>query len=178
MGKYSTQFKITAVMAYINGNEGFRKIAQRYSIDFSLLRRWVAAYQAQGSCGLRSRGQHCSPAFKVSVLECMHKERLSYREVAARFGLGHSSCVGIWERQYYSGGLAALTRAKPERTVPMPKMPSIEQDSVPVDDDSKSREQLKAELDYLRMENAYLKKLEEVQRMQKTGHRPGKKRSP
>ncbi|VVQ01669.1 hypothetical protein PS934_02579 [Pseudomonas fluorescens] len=49
MGKFSLQFKITAIEAYINGNEGFRKVAHRYLIDCSLLRRWVATYRSQGA---------------------------------------------------------------------------------------------------------------------------------
>ncbi|MCY1428529.1 hypothetical protein D9M71_444180 [compost metagenome] len=112
MGKYSVQFKIKACKAYINGDDGFRKIANRYSMDCSLLRRWVAAFKVHGSAGLRANGHRYSAAFKRSVVECMRKERLSCREVATRFGLGQSSRVGIWERQYYSGGLDDLSVPK------------------------------------------------------------------
>lgn len=177
MGKFSLQFKITAIEAYINGNEGFRKVAHRYLIDCSLLRRWVASYRALSSTGLQSQGRHYSAAFKLSVIQCMQKERLSHREVAARFGLGQSSQVGIWERQYYSGGLPALIVPKRKKAVVMPKKTPVPDHSQPEDDDSKSREQLKAELEYLRMENAYLKKLEEVREASKRS-RPGKKPSP
>jgi transposase len=178
MGKYSVQFKITAVEAYINGDDGFRKIANRYSIDCSLLRRWVAAFQARGSAGLRANGHNYSVTFKRSVVECMHKERLSCREAATRFGLGQSSQVGIWERQYYSGGLDAPSVPKRKKTVSMPKKTPVQPPSQPVDDDSKSREQLKAELEYLRMENAYLKKLEEIREAPNRSHPPRKKLSP
>jgi transposase len=175
MGKYSVQFKITAVEAYINGDDGFRKIANRYSIDCSLLRRWVAAFQARGSAGLRANGHHYSAVFKLSVVECMHKERLSCREAATRFGLGQSSQVGIWERQYYSGGLDAPKRKK---TASMPKKSPVPPQPPFVDDDSKSREQLKTELEYLRMENAYLKKLEEIRAAPNRSRPPKKKHSP
>jgi transposase len=176
MGKYSLQFKTAAVEAYINGCDGFRKTANRYSVDCSLLRRWVAAFQAHGSSGLQSNRRHYSCAFKFSVIECMHKERLSLREVATRFGLGQSSQVGIWERQYYSGGPDALTKRK--KTAPMPKKSPVQLQSELVDDDSKSREQLKVELDYLRMENAYLKKLEEIREAPNRSRPSGKKPSP
>lgn len=178
MGKYSVQFKITACKAYINGDDGFRKIANRYSVDCSLLRRWVAAFKVHGSAGLRANGQRYSAAFKRSVVECMRKERLSCREAATRFGLGQSSRVGIWERQYYSGGLDDLPAPKRKKTVSMPKKSPVQNPSPPLDDDSKSREQLKAELEYLRMENAYLKKLEEIREAPNRSHPPGKKRSP
>lgn len=108
----------------------------------------------------------------------MRKERLSCREVAARFGLGQSSQVGIWERQYYSGGLVDPSVSERKKTVPMPKKSPVQHPSQPVDDDSKSREQLKAELEFLRMENAYLKKLEEIREAPNRSHPPRKKRSP
>nr|WP_241494983.1 IS3 family transposase [Pseudomonas mediterranea] len=167
MSKFSLQFKITVIEAYINGNEGFRKVAHRYLIDYSLLRRWVATYQARGSAGLQSHGRHYSTAFKRSVIRCMQKGQLSHREVAARFGLGQSSQVGIWEQQYYSGGLPAQIVPMRKKAVVMPKKVPAPDHSQPVDDDSKSREQLKAELEYLRMENAYLKKLEEIREVSK-----------
>jgi transposase len=178
MGKYSTQFKITAIKAYLDGDDGFRKVAQRHSMDCSLLRRWVAVYKVRGPAGLRSQARHYNASFKRSVVECMHRERLSCREVAARFGLGQSSQVGIWERQYYSGGPDALSVAKRKKVVAMPKKPTFPLSSQPVDDDSKSREQLKVELEYLRMENAYLKKLEEVKEAASRSHPLGKKPSP
>lgn len=176
MGKYSVQFKAAAIKAYMTGDEGFRKVAQRYSVDTSLLRRWVATYLERGAAGLRSQGQHYSAAFKCSVIQCMQKEHLSLREVAARFGLGQSSQVGIWARQYYSDGLDALSAPKKRKAAAMPDKTRLPNESQPVDDDSKSREQLKAELEYLRMENAYLKKLEEIREAPTRSHRPVKKR--
>jgi transposase len=66
---------------------------------------------------------------------------------------------------------------KRKKAVVMPQKTPVPDHSQSVDDDSKSREQLKAELEYLRMENAYLKKLEEVREVSKRSH-PGKKPSP
>lgn len=178
MAKYSQQFKTTAINAYLTGDDGFRKVAHRFAVDCSLLRRWVATHHARGSANLRPPGRCFDAAFKRSVVQCLQKEGLSYRQVAARFGLGQSSQVGIWERQYYSGDLAALTAPKRRKAVAMPKKLPTPSESQSMDDDSKSREQLKAELEYLRMENAYLKKLEEVTQALNRSSRPGKKRSP
>lgn len=161
MSKYSDQFKLTAVQAYLEGVDGFRKVAQRFSVDFSLLRRWVSSYRKHGCFSLRKSGQRYSIAFKHSVLEHMHKHRLSLRQTAAHFGLGQSSQVGIWALQHYSNDpVSAVTkRGKPAAMSkkPYPTKP------VTSDDTDKSREQLMAELEYMRMENAYLKKLEELQ---------------
>ncbi|WP_153004051.1 transposase, partial [Pseudomonas syringae] len=56
MAKYSEQFKLTVVKAYLEGNIGFRKVASQFSIDFSLLRRWVANYKSHGHTGHRKLG--------------------------------------------------------------------------------------------------------------------------
>ncbi|MEN5217781.1 transposase, partial [Pseudomonas pudica] len=57
MGKYTEQFKLTTITAYLEGNRGFRKVAQHFGIDFSLLRRWVAGYQVGASLSPRSHGR-------------------------------------------------------------------------------------------------------------------------
>ncbi|WP_458723847.1 transposase [Pseudomonas brenneri] len=48
MSKYSDQFKLTAIQAYLEDGKGFRTVAQRFAVDFSLLRRWVCAFQKHG----------------------------------------------------------------------------------------------------------------------------------
>ena len=165
MSKYSDQFKLTAVHAYLEGGEGFRKVAQRLAVDFSLLRRWVSSFQKHGQFSLRKPGQRYSATYKRSVLEYMHKHQLSLRQTAAHFGLGQSSQIGIWARQYYSGSPAspAPKRRKPAAMSkkPYPIKPTTS------DDTDKSRDQLLAELEWLRMENAYLKKLEELKKQER-----------
>lgn len=158
MGKYTEQLKLTAVVAYLDGNDGFRKVARHFGIDFSLLRRWVASYQAESSTGRRSHGQRYSEAFKREVLKYMHEHRLSLRQTAAHFDLGQSSQIGIWQRRYYSGSPAVPTASKPKKPNQVPKKikPAKPTDT---DDAQKPREQLMAELEYLRMENAVLKEL-------------------
>jgi transposase len=158
MTEYPDSLKRTAVQAYLDGPAGFRTIGQQFGVDCSLLRRWVAAYQACGEASLRKRGgPHHSAAFKYQVLQRRWQDRLSLRKVAALFGLSCSSQVGIWERQYYSGGIEALSRKNHFPAMPKPPV-NLTQD-LPATDDSRSREELLAELNYLRMENEYLKKL-------------------
>jgi transposase len=73
--------------------------------------------------------------------------------------------VGQWDRSYHDGGLPALiprTRGRPKKMPqnPNPKPP-------PKDDQTRTREELLAEVEYLRMENAYLKKLDALIQAQK-----------
>ncbi|WP_157786770.1 transposase, partial [Pseudomonas asplenii] len=57
MSKYTEQFKLTAITAYLEGPYGFRKVAQHLGVDCSLLRRWVASYQAHSSVSPRPHPQ-------------------------------------------------------------------------------------------------------------------------
>jgi len=60
MGKYTEQFKLKAIAAYLDGSHGFRTVARHFGIDFSLLRRWVASHQADASIGQRPHGRRYS----------------------------------------------------------------------------------------------------------------------
>ena len=91
-----------------------------------------------------------TPEFKKLVVETMHKERLSIREASARFEIGDHNAVARWERIYLMEGPEGLAierrgRGSKGRTPKFPKE---------VEDD------LLKEVQRLRAENAYLKKLQ------------------
>lgn len=159
MSKYSEQFKLKAVNDFLAGGTSYRAVADQHGVEFGMLRRWVAGYQQHGADALlkKPRRQHTQD-FKLSVLQRMWRDQLSYRETTALFDLRNACHVGIWERQYYSGGIEALSSRQPGRPAKMPKLPP-KPTAAPVEGDLPSREQLLAEVEYLRMENAYLKKL-------------------
>jgi len=87
--------------------------------------------------------------FKQHVVETMRSEKLSCREAALQFGIGNHSHVSHWERIYLEEGPEGLYierrgRASKGRPVKLPKQ---------------TEEDLIAEVQRLRAENAYLKKL-------------------
>lgn len=161
MEKYAEQAKLSAVRDYCSGSAGYREVALRHGVDVSSLRKWIAAYQALGATGLkRKRKMHYSPEFKLSVLQRMREEELSYRQTAALFDIRKFDIIGQWERRYDEGGLDALSRQPgsglhKRMTKPIP---STQLDSS--DDEARTRDDLLAELNQLRMEIAYLKKLD------------------
>ena len=87
-----------------------------------------------------------TPEFKIKVVETMHREKLSYRETARQFDIPNSR-VTAWERIYLEEGAEGLYIERRERksTGRPPKI--------------KKEEDLIAEVQRLRAENAYLKKL-------------------
>ena len=88
--------------------------------------------------------------FKQKVVETMMQEKLSYKEAARQFEVGDDKRVAAWERIYLEEGAEGLyieRRGRGSKGRPPKRLkPEVEQD-------------LLAEVQRLRAENAYLKKL-------------------
>jgi len=88
--------------------------------------------------------------FKQRVVETMMQEKLSYREAARQFDVNDHHRVASWERIYLEEGPEGLyieRRGQGSKGRPPKKLkPEVEED-------------LLAEVQRLRAENAYLKKL-------------------
>ena len=91
-----------------------------------------------------------TPEFKQQVIETMLKENLSYRETERQFGVVRSG-ITAWERIYLTEGpegFAIERRGRGSKGRPPKQLPEeIEED-------------LLAEVQRLRAENAYLKNLQ------------------
>jgi transposase len=93
----------------------------------------------------------------------MWDNKLSYAETAAQFNIRGQCHIGIWERSFLDGGAAGLMPPPKGRDEKMhdPKTDSsLLPEAQRPNDEGRSREELLKELNYLRMENAVLKKLE------------------
>jgi transposase len=174
MSKYSLAFKQSVIAAYESGTEGARAVAAQFDVDHSTVRKWAAAHAAHGVSGLVKKFSSYDASFKLSVLQRMWDDGLSYRQAAAIFNIRNKSCLVDWEKRYERGGLEALAFRRRGRPRSMPKPPATDEPQALASDDTKSREELLSELAYLRMENAFLKKLEALTQEQQ----PLKKRKP
>jgi transposase len=163
MKKHTEQFKLAIVEQYLTGLAGYKTLSHEHDVARSLIRRWVAFHRHHGVEGLKSKTARYSADFKLSVLQHMWKAKLSYAETAALFNVRGQCNVGIWERSFRDGGIVALSANCPGNPIktPAPKK-TVTPPSAPLqapDDQTRSREDLVIELNQLRMEVAYLKKL-------------------
>ena len=88
--------------------------------------------------------------FKQKVVETMHREHLSYKEAARQFEVSCDTRVASWERIYLAEGPEGLyveRRGRGSKGRPTKLSATVEED-------------LLAEVQRLRAENAYLKKLQ------------------
>ncbi len=91
-----------------------------------------------------------TPEFKIKVVETMHREKLSYKETAREFDIPQGDkTVANWERIYLEEGADGLRierRGRKSTGRPAKLKKEVEEDLI-------------AEVQRLRAENAYLKKL-------------------
>jgi len=154
MAKYSSEQKLEVVQDILERGLSHKAAANKIGACKSDAQKWLNMYQAYGVEGLLIKNGSYDGQFKLDVIEYMHTNHLSIRETAAKFGIPGYTTVGVWERIYYEKGRGALLRDNRGRK----KMTNKNKPSKPKLD-KKVEDDLIAEVQQLRMENAYLKKL-------------------
>ncbi|WP_157261827.1 IS3 family transposase, partial [Paenibacillus sp. A3] len=152
-GKFSIEDKLQAVQAYLTGKESYRDIGARIGADHKAVVKWVSLYEAHGMEGLVTRYTAYSKEFKMDVLNFMNESGTSLLETAAIYNIPAPTTILQWKRVLEEQGEDALKPKKKGH----PSMKKETGELPPVED---SVEALKAEIERLRMENAYLKKFE------------------
>lgn len=122
-----------------------------------------------------------SPEFKISVIMDMRESHLSYRETVRKYWGAQSKAeedkykgkVKSWERIYFEEGAAGLmTERRGRKSTGRPRKKPLDKE---IENDLIAENQrLKERLEYLEMENEYLKKLDALVRAEE--QRNGKKR--
>lgn len=152
MAKYSYEQKLQVVLDVVENQKSNSEAAGRIGACKGDAQKWVGLYREFGVEGLMIKRRSYDGQFKIEVIEYMHEHKLSNRETAAKFGIPVHGTVAKWERIYYEEGPQALFRdnrgRKKSMSTSKPKKPKL---------DKKTEEDLIAENQRLRMENAYLK---------------------
>ena len=166
MSKYSYEFKMKVVQAYLNGEGSYEYLAKKYNLsDKHPLRIWVSVYKEFGKEGLmRSRqNKNYSLQFKLSVVELYLSSEVSYRELALSQGINNPSLITRWVNDFRIADPDALRPKKKGRKKTLDtrelKKPSQSNEGKPVDTSAEHVKELENELLRLRIENAYLKEL-------------------
>jgi transposase len=153
-------------MEYLGNSLGYALLAQKYGMPSSTpIRRWVRAYGAFGEEGLRKKQtkQVYSVQFKVDALHFMKRTGASYQDTATRFKMNNPSLIANWNRRFLADGAEGLEERSKGRPS-MPKNPKHKPDKPEKTEKPLSREeQLERENELLRLEVAYLKKLDAFQ---------------
>ena len=166
---YSNELKLEIVQRYLEGNVGLGTLATEYKVSKVDIQKWRDAYLEHGISGLCTTHGTYTGDFKVSVVEYMHNTGASIRKTAAHFNIPSPPTVASWERIYYERGKEALYEERRGRASKMGiKKPRKSKKNLETNED------LLAEVQRLRMENEYLKKLNALVQEREKSKRPTK----
>lgn len=166
MSKYSFEFKKKVVLAYLNGEGGYRYLSKTYGIPAKRnIEQWVHNYQTFGNEGLlRSRKNNIySFEKKLSVVELYLSSEISYQDLALQEGITNPSLIVNWVNRFHAAGPDALKPRKKGRKKTLDKSDNTTQnkalEETSVDTSAEHVRELEDELLKLRIENAFLKEL-------------------
>lgn len=157
--KHSLEFKLSCMKQIIEEYRSAKSVANEFSLPISMVRRWHQQFMHSGIGGLlpRKGKRTFSPSFKAMVLQTIQQEHLSLDEALLRFNLSAPSQIVSWRKRFEQQG--------PKGLVPQPKgrpamdKPPFKRKKRKSDKPLTREEELLLENEYLRAENALLKKL-------------------
>lgn len=160
MAKYSYEQRLKAVLDVKEKHMSYETVGKQLGCGYTHVRRWVKRYEQFGVEGLTLKHGTYTGEFKIHVVEYMHENHLSIFETATLFGIPTDVTVGKWERIYYEEGPEALFRDNRGRKKNMSSDKlKKEKSNNKTELNKEVEEDLISEVQRLRMENAYLKKL-------------------
>jgi len=155
MVKYDLAFKLKTVEAYLAGEGGYLTIAKKYGLRSKAnLEKWVRLYLKYGIKGLerKSNNKKYPVQFKLDVIEYKLRTGESFNNIALHFDIPEPSLIYSWHKVWQVKGIDGLS--KPKGRPSMSKKPKKKTDKKLT-----KEQQLEKEIELLRAENAYLKKL-------------------
>lgn len=162
LAKYSNEFKMEVVKAYLNGEGGYTYLAEKFNIPSrTVIKNWVASYREFGEEGLlRSRqNKKYTLDFKLEVVEYYLTTEISYKDLAMKLGINQPALITRWVSKFREQGVDGIAEVKGRP----PNMKHKEEKIVEKTDakvcESERVKELENQVRQLQIENAYLKEL-------------------
>ena len=160
---YSTEFKVTAVEAYLRGEGSYRDLCKRFGISHNdVLRKWVLWYNGHREFKERSsakgeiymtKGRKTTQEERAEIVAFCIEHNKDYGLTVETYNVSYQQ-IYAWVRKYEEGGVDKLKDNR-GRTKPAEEMTEVEK--------------LKAEMKILEsknkqleIENEFIKKLQEI----------------
>ncbi|EDY1997947.1 IS3 family transposase [Salmonella enterica subsp. diarizonae] len=153
MAKFSLEFKKEVSEKYLEDELSLKSVARMYDISPCTVRKWAYAYREHGIGMLTGKKGRYSADFKLMVVKEVVDDGFSVRETAVKHRIPAFGTVCTWLEKYRKHGEDAFTR-KNQKIIPVP-----DKSVTPVPPQPALTDVEREELEQLRVENAYLKKL-------------------
>lgn len=166
MSNFTVENRIQMVLRYLNGNESIKEISRQVQINKSVLSGWIRLYEQHGSEAFLKNYTRYSTEFKMDVLNYMNETGTSSVDTAAIFNISSPGMIRNWRTKWKQGGIDALQLKKKGRPSMKKETKNSEPKKAAPTPVEGTVEALKAKIERLEMENAYLKKLNALVQMQ------------
>ena len=155
--KHSVEFKTKVVRYCIDKKASTRQASRKFKVTGSLIKMWREIYKYHGAEGFVRVRNHFTVDEKVHILQEMDQQGWSLRTTLAFYKIGSDHTLKKWIKDYTEEGREGLMKTSVKRRLPM----RIKTVAETMRATSKlTRGEMREELEFLRAENAYLKKLE------------------
>jgi len=155
MTKFTNTHKLEAVARYQTQSESVIEIAKSMGVNYEVVRMWIKQFEYHGISAFEKSYTSYTMQFKMDVLNYMNENDVSPNEAAVIFNISSPGLIRKWRLQLATVGVDAFVpkiKGRPSMKKETNKKPK----QTPVEG---SPEALQAEINRLRMENEYLKKL-------------------
>lgn len=162
--KYSKELKLSAIKDYLSGEYSLREVTRKYEIsDDYILRMWIKKYNShsklndttKGRISAMTKGRKTTLDERKQIVHYCLKNNKDFQTTAETFQVSYQQ-VYRWVRNYEVGGEEALKdnrgKKKEEAELTLEQKMKLEM------------QRLKKENERLCIENAFLKKLEKIER--------------
>jgi transposase len=163
--RFTKEFKLECIRKYKTGEHIDDPGGCKHKTFWSNVLEWVRIYDCLGEVGLEHKKPKRTWQDKMDMIQRIFDGE-SIKSVAYSNGI-KVSLLSKWYKIYQESGIEGLKLDRRGRPPKMAKKPKTS-------NETKTKEELEKELEYLRAENEYLKKLNALVQKRK-GRQPKKK---
>lgn len=163
--RFTKEFKLECIRKYKAGEHIDDPGGCSHETFQHVIRKWMRIYDFLGEVGLEHKKPKRTWRDKMNMIQRVIDGE-SFSEVALSNGI-YNDLLSKWYKIYQESGIDGLKLDRRGRSPKMVKKPKTS-------NEIKTKEELEKELEYLRAENEYLKKLNALVQKRK-GRQPKKK---
>lgn len=160
--RYSKELKETAVLEYLNGEDSQLNICRKYEISSgSVLIRWIKRYNSHKEQkttkgridAVMTKGRKTNLEERIEIVKYCIDQNKDYQTTCEVYQVSYTQ-VYQWVKKYEEFGEAGLVDRRGKKKIELSKE----------DKDNIEMRKLKKDNERLKMENDFLKKLQELER--------------